>query len=192
MTTMYRILQHPTPLPRPVAMVLSYAALDFSFTSWMTPANLQIMKAEQSTSHLAKLSEQKDHFSHKSPLAVVNDVKKQRKRGKSHSSILELHTSSIFRTKSDPFTNAMERDEGRNRADEEEVEEDATGLREGDKPLWRRVMFSQMEYLEEEDKVKTKVPIGTGLTMTSRTGYFQDRIISPSMVRGAGYEMGIC
>ena len=27
-----------------------------------------------------------------------------------------------------------------------------------------------------------KVPIGTRLTMTSRTGYFQDRIISPSMV----------
>lgn len=27
-------------------------------------------------------------------------------------------------------------------------------------------------------------PIGTRLTMTSRTGYFQDRIISPSMVRG--------
>jgi len=27
-----------------------------------------------------------------------------------------------------------------------------------------------------------KQPIGTRLTMTSRTGYFQDRIISPSMV----------
>lgn len=30
---------------------------------------------------------------------------------------------------------------------------------------------------------KRKEPIGTRLTMTSRTGYFQDRIISPSMVR---------
>jgi len=29
----------------------------------------------------------------------------------------------------------------------------------------------------------SKEPIGTRLTMTSRTGYFQDRIISPSMVR---------
>jgi hypothetical protein len=28
----------------------------------------------------------------------------------------------------------------------------------------------------------TKEPLGTRLTMTSRTGYFQDRIISPSMV----------
>ncbi|PFH53820.1 hypothetical protein AMATHDRAFT_54355 [Amanita thiersii Skay4041] len=30
---------------------------------------------------------------------------------------------------------------------------------------------------------KVKEPIGTRLTMTSRTGYFQDRIISPSMMR---------
>lgn len=30
--------------------------------------------------------------------------------------------------------------------------------------------------------VRKKVPIGTRLTMTSRAGYFQDRIVSPSMV----------
>lgn len=35
---------------------------------------------------------------------------------------------------------------------------------------------------EEPPKKKRKAPIGTRLTMTSRTGYFQDRIISPSMV----------
>ena len=32
-------------------------------------------------------------------------------------------------------------------------------------------------------KEKGKVPIGTRLTMTSRTGFFQDRVVSPSMVR---------
>lgn len=32
-------------------------------------------------------------------------------------------------------------------------------------------------------KGKQKEPIGTRLTMTSRTGYFQDRVITPSMVR---------
>ncbi|KAL0956398.1 hypothetical protein HGRIS_002545 [Hohenbuehelia grisea] len=32
-------------------------------------------------------------------------------------------------------------------------------------------------------KGKAREPIGTRLTMTSRTGYFQDRIISPSMMR---------
>jgi hypothetical protein len=30
--------------------------------------------------------------------------------------------------------------------------------------------------------VRASEPIGTRLTMTSRTGYFQDRIVSPSMV----------
>lgn len=35
----------------------------------------------------------------------------------------------------------------------------------------------------EEGLTKGKEPIGTRLTMTSRTGYFQDRIVSPSMVR---------
>lgn len=29
---------------------------------------------------------------------------------------------------------------------------------------------------------RAKEPIGTRLTMTSRTGFFQDRIVSPSMV----------
>lgn len=39
--------------------------------------------------------------------------------------------------------------------------------------------------LQVNEMVETKskkVPIGTRLTMTSRVGYFQDRIISPSMV----------
>jgi len=35
--------------------------------------------------------------------------------------------------------------------------------------------------MTREDK-KDKEPIGVRLTMTSRTGYFQDRVISPSMV----------
>ncbi|KAF9469919.1 Alpha/Beta hydrolase protein [Collybia nuda] len=34
-----------------------------------------------------------------------------------------------------------------------------------------------------EDTNKIKEPVGTRLTMTSRTGYFQDRIVSPSMMR---------
>lgn len=35
-------------------------------------------------------------------------------------------------------------------------------------------------------KGKKKEPVGTRLTMTSRTGYFQDRVISPSMVCCSG------
>ena len=31
-TTMFKILEHPTPIPSPVALVFSYGALDFNFT----------------------------------------------------------------------------------------------------------------------------------------------------------------
>lgn len=36
---------------------------------------------------------------------------------------------------------------------------------------------------EAKKKKRRKAPIGTRMTMTSRVGYFQDRIISPTMVR---------
>jgi hypothetical protein len=39
------------------------------------------------------------------------------------------------------------------------------------------------ETAERGGLIEGKEPIGTRLTMTSRTGYFQDRIVSPSMVR---------
>ncbi|KAJ2985285.1 hypothetical protein NUW54_g10199 [Trametes sanguinea] len=40
---------------------------------------------------------------------------------------------------------------------------------------------------------KEQAPIGTRLTMTSRTGYFQDRIISPSMgIRGFAWSASEC
>jgi hypothetical protein len=39
------------------------------------------------------------------------------------------------------------------------------------------------ETAESEGSPKEKEPIGTRLTMTSRTGYFQDRIVAPSLVR---------
>ncbi|KAI0063628.1 alpha/beta-hydrolase [Artomyces pyxidatus] len=35
-----------TPLQLPTAIVLSYAALDFNFTSWMTPTNLRVLREE--------------------------------------------------------------------------------------------------------------------------------------------------
>ena len=82
--------------------------------------------------------------------------------------------------------------------------EDESSDRLGDeeKPLRARIRFSpdverkEVEMLSREplsmDEASEVVsdntpigngaPIGTRLTMTSRTGYFQDRIIPPSMV----------
>lgn len=75
---MFKVLETKTltrPLKHPLAIVFNYPALDFGFTSWMSPAHLRVLRAEhkKSSSHVAGLSMQKDHFSHESPLAVINN-----------------------------------------------------------------------------------------------------------------------
>ena len=70
----------PTMLPLPTALVLSYPALDFNFTSWMSTENLRILRSEQSSGSLRELAEQKDHLKHvvsthsdhvKMPLVII-------------------------------------------------------------------------------------------------------------------------
>jgi hypothetical protein len=59
--------QESPRLPLPLSLVLSYAALDFNFTSWMSPANLKVLQSEQSSGNLPGLNElaaQKDHLQH--------------------------------------------------------------------------------------------------------------------------------
>ncbi|KAF8577110.1 alpha/beta-hydrolase [Ramaria rubella] len=199
-TVMYKILECTKPIPRPVALVFCYAALDFNFTSWMSPAHLKVLRSEH-------------------PLAVVNDTREPRiRKRRSWTATLTLgnkgsigstkpisptfeRTRSMFRRKSNPFSTAMGEDleEAGNVADEEDVEDDDTlqPIQEQDKPIAKRVVFTEgeqreqqqvklseavIEALTKEGNTK-KAPIGTRLTMTSRTGYFQDRIISPSMMR---------
>lgn len=60
-------ISRPTHLPLPTAVVLSYGALDFNFTSWMTNENLRVLRSEQSSGNipgLRELAEQKDHLKH--------------------------------------------------------------------------------------------------------------------------------
>jgi hypothetical protein len=62
--------EHPanrlTALPQPIALVFNYAALDFNFTSWMTPDNLRVLRTEESSGMpgLKELAAQKDHLKH--------------------------------------------------------------------------------------------------------------------------------
>lgn len=264
-------------IPRPVSMILAYPALDFNFTSWMSPANLKVLRTEQSESHLTSLKHGKDHLAHKSPLSVVDDIGKQRTRTKSGrqkswadallskfgmtptpspaiedsplSPVLSLRRSNptspttwtkslprVMSTKiagwlapdheqpvehqkgdSDPeVSDASGSEAGTGSDDEEDEGDEAATVRpfrdlrkDSDKPLKARVKTpmvekefglppvivespqttpeGEKELVETEAKkvVKQKrrrAPIGTRLTMTSRVGYFQDRIISPSMV----------
>ena len=96
----------PAPLALPVAVLLSYPALDFNFTSWMTPSHLKVLREEteadehrqhaKSPSLLRRHSSffyssdddggsegwakelrgAKDHLSHANPLAMVNEGRK--------------------------------------------------------------------------------------------------------------------
>ena len=287
----------PQPLPLPVALVLNYAALDFNFTSWMTPGNLRVLRIEteadehrprtrspavlkrQSSSYFhgsdgeedepeswaSVLREAKDHLSHVSPLAVVGDEYKRLKlrRKKSWGDTLKLSlgsaaTSPVATTRGKiarrqrstgemlkhkrslaSVTMSRSKTETRQGPDEDEDEdtdsdEDATvfdHLREEERPLEARIRWfftpdhtplhtpdasegahgdaffpsSRRNTLDAAEQAKLQdaiseadnrvidqrkregmqrkeAPIGTRLTMTSRTGYFQDRIISPSMV----------
>lgn len=183
------------PLPHPVALVLAYPALDFNFTSWMTPEHLQVLRTEQSTSNIPGLEHGKDHMSHKSPLAVVDDNDDDDgPAGRGSGAMNRISTwkrslSSRFRRTASTSSGSLEEDQG-----------GAADFPEERKRLQDRVKTpfeeKSMETMQAElqravnsaerhaASKKTKAtPIGTRLTMTSRTGYFQDRIISPSMMR---------
>ncbi|KAI0040005.1 alpha/beta-hydrolase [Auriscalpium vulgare] len=288
----------PEPLPLPVALVLSYAALDFNFTSWMTPTNLRVLREEteadenrprarspvvltrRSSSFFYRsdgdddategwasgLRGAKDHLSHVSPLAVVGDERKRisLRRKKSWGETLKLGLSSVSPTVGNkpirgrrsmpglrkpkvPGLAALQRAKTASDGPQDGDSEDADGendergyfhLREQDRPIEARVRwFSSVPHsppasplsgspsasgdalsmagkaaplgndllnVHEQAKLEAAVaqadnevadqrkregverknaPIGTRLTMTSRTGYFQDRIVSPSMMR---------
>ncbi|WOO81092.1 Hormone-sensitive lipase [Vanrija pseudolonga] len=252
-TIMNRIIEHHSgKIPKPAAIILAYPALDFNYTSWMTPANLRVLRTEQSETHIPGLLDGKDHLSHKSPLVVVKDVEKKSKRpparsrkswaesigGKFGMTMTSMDRSarsvSPHRSKSVPGSpvNSFGRGSSRKSGffalkDEHAADSSSAGeevsdasetddevpngapdhRREADKSLRERIKTpgvlsedkfarqggilaaSPLEDVPAEEVIDAakahskKSPIGTRLTMTSRVGYFQDRTISPSMMR---------
>lgn len=202
----FKILENSKPIQPPTALILNYACLDFNFGSWMSATNLRVLKAEASSAHLPGVAESKDHFNHRSPLSVVRDVGERRVRrprswGKSLTGIASrLSSGSIYETQVSPSTPKAPTNRPRaftltpsgNEADDEEF----YPLEEHEKPISQRVRYTaetlrqqrpELEVVLEEEEIKAKEArkqsVGTKLTMTSRTGYFQDRVITPAMVR---------
>ncbi|KAG8213588.1 hypothetical protein J3R82DRAFT_10256 [Butyriboletus roseoflavus] len=194
---MVKILQYnatlPTGearLPSPLSLVLNYAALDFNFTSWMSPDNLRVLRTEQSTGDLPGMRElalQKNHLQHISPLSMVGD---QRHANQTFEEAQELERCTARSGGKVPY------DDHESWADSESEEGEMNPVREEDRPIEEREQLSAavaQANLKATTLVtgshngkgigKNREPIGTRLTMTSRTGYFQDRIISPSMMR---------
>lgn len=253
-------------LPSPIALVFSYAALDFNFTSWMTPDNLRVLQTEErdgSFPGLKELAAQKDHLKHVSPLSMVGDkrpgvprrkpLKRQtswkdtirgltsggeksggeksgddaaaseprKRRSSSALKTPKSRRSTFLEPRHRPNSLDGEGDVPTDQEDEDENEQDYAKYREEDRPIQARVRYvypdstsgngsakggiaiprsksavvkqqHELSVAVEEantrateqfgGKGKQKEPIGTRLTMTSRTGYFQDRVITPSMV----------
>jgi hypothetical protein len=246
----------------PLSLVLNYAALDFNFTSWMTPANLRVLQSEHSSGHIQGLKElaaNKDHLAHVSPLSMVSD-KKSSSHGKPRikrkqswkDTIISFtssgekdgegggkgtgskarHSANVFKSpstvrhyvRSRPVrSNTQTDDQGALADAESDSEDDFDQWKEEDRPIEARVrhVYRQLETVKSPEvpiprsesalekqqeelsaavvdantkatlafgngngkrKGKERQLIGTRLTMTSRTGYFQDRVVSPSMV----------
>ncbi|KIR53229.1 hormone-sensitive lipase [Cryptococcus gattii Ru294] len=198
-TIMLRILEHPTGIPKPVSMILAYPALDFNFTSWMSPQNLRVLRTEQSETQIPGLVHGKDHMRHKAPLSVVDDLDNRSRKGGASKQ------KSWAKTLSDKLP--LKEEDTHDEDEEEDVQKFGWDQRrDAEKSLAERVKtpleekrfeFTRLdspvplEQKEEQgkqmdemvEKKRRKAPIGTRLTMTSRVGYFQDRIISPSMMR---------
>ncbi|KAF7321711.1 hypothetical protein MKEN_00692500 [Mycena kentingensis (nom. inval.)] len=250
----FRIIEHnesstnrlSPPLPQPLALVFNYPALDFNFTSWMTPENLRVLQTEESSGNLPGIKElaaQKDHLNHISPLSMVGDkprvhrrkpLKRQaswkdtlrgftsggEKEDESSSSLHKKRSSSnSLKTPTSRRSTFLEpKDQTHSPIDTESESDDEqpSNLREEERVIQDRIRYVYMDssapktalprsksavVKQQEElsvavqeantkatqqyggKGKHKEPIGTRLTMTSRTGYFQDRIITPSMMR---------
>lgn len=76
--TRARASSQPAPhhLPLPVALIYAYPALSFHFTSWLPSEDLKVLRSE-SHPDVASILRGKDHFDHRAPLSVVEDVEKR-------------------------------------------------------------------------------------------------------------------
>ncbi|KAM0791553.1 hypothetical protein ACM66B_006001 [Microbotryomycetes sp. NB124-2] len=194
-----KILETQPRLPQPVSLVFAYAALSFHFTSWMPSSDLKVLRSE-SSANIQGLLRGKDHLEHRSPLSVVEDVvtrpRIRRRRtaswGKTLTRSLSTSPARLFRSTAEGLNNV---EAGEDRAEDGDDEDDSAVPNE-DKAVSDRVLYwddrhqqTQKQLQEEADKAgkkvlaKAKQPLETKLAMTSRTAFFNDRIISPPMCR---------
>ncbi|CAO3646911.1 unnamed protein product [Cunninghamella echinulata] len=135
-------------LPVPIGLILIYPALDFELSCWMSPNQLQLIRAESKTQlfrsgSLETLWQTKDHFSHVSPLSVVPDTEKPSLWRRAYNSTLSNNKRPKLQYSRDPSI---------------------------------RERVQQLDY----DK---SAWASSRLAMTSRMSFFNDRIITPDMMR---------
>ncbi|KAI8070481.1 Alpha/Beta hydrolase protein [Gongronella butleri] len=151
-------------VPVPCGLVLIYPALDFEMSCWMSPEQLSLMRAEskhqlfRSTS-IESLLQAKDHFSHASPLSVVPDIEKKSlwNRLKNTMGMTPLDTSPTSSANGN-LASMPQRPQVKRKPT---IRERVHDLPLVDKTAWG----------------------DSRLAMTSRMSFFNDRIITPDMMR---------
>jgi hypothetical protein len=167
----------------------------------MTAESIKVLRSE-SHNNIAGVLKDREHLEHRSPLSVVADVERPRLRQSWSKSFVNLANSRSMSMRSinsnsntTPYTPYLDGD--MSLVEGGEVE--ATDEREEDKKLSDRILFwdsndseeRQAELTDQANKAEHQVllkaalrgPLETRLAMTSRVAFFNDRIISPSMVR---------
>ncbi|SCV72025.1 BQ2448_4719 [Microbotryum intermedium] len=187
-----KILETQPRLPLPVSLVFAYAALSFHFTSWMPSSDVKVLR-QQSSGNIADLLRGKDHLDRRSPLSVVEDV--DRPRPRRIRSAASLWARKLSGTSPARLLGAGRGLSKGHEGNNEDDENDDTEIEAKDKSLSDRIVFWNDEAKQAELQAKAdslgkevienahKAPIQTRLAMTSRTAFFNDRIISPSMCR---------
>lgn len=222
------INSRPPPLPKPLCMILAYPSLNFSFTAWMRPDHLRVLKAQsevnlqnlqaqagtdkqagrkgsplrprsRSRSRTASQSKlgpagqsRSADVEKKQPHGFANKAQAQSPRAQSYlplASQAELHLADRARfadaepASDDPGSPAVgsvvDAQEQENRIWEKP---DSWYTDEQDERQ-RELAESQQKADAEMNEKRKKTAVGTRLTMTSMSGYFQDRILSQSMMR---------
>lgn len=193
---MLNILESPDKIQHPLALVLAYPALDFNFNSWMTPQDIRVLRTEQSSRNIPGIAESKDHLSHKSPLAVVNDDDRHQHQQQASSVRFDHDLSRqsswhrFLRGRTRPSTKNMATNGSAASTTDVRREQDKT-LRERNKTPMEEMSVEALQKelrqvaaeVKKQEETHKPPPTETRMTMTSRTGYFQDRIIDPSMMR---------
>jgi hypothetical protein len=151
----------------PVGCVFSYPAFSFMIQAWMTREELRILKQEESTAHLSSIAQEKAHLTHRSPLSVVGDDRKEarslRRRTKSWSRSLRSRSKGLTMT----AASAPSKEAARFSLGGETEEEDSDPEEEHALAERVRTPFASGT-VDAEGVLDPKAPLTTRLTMSSR------------------------
>lgn len=196
----------PPALPRPIALVLNYPSLNFAFTSWMKPDFLNVLRQQSEVNLKSILPKKGSLKGGGSGLKNESKVKPRRPTAnRSYVSLAghaELHLAERAMmveaepsspTSSPPVTvSPIQSSAWLGRIEGDDVEQQYLSQAEMDDSTAVKVRAQQQKILQEatqkmdqeyEEKQKKNAMVNTRLTMTSMAGYFQDRILTQSMMR---------